>query len=67
MTISMESYVQGRWHAPAGELREIRNATTEEPMAVLNSDNLDFGGVLDHARNVGGPAGTISRPRDPPP
>ncbi len=56
MTIQMESYVQGRWHAPTGDLREIHNATTEEPMAVLNSSDLDFGGVLDHARTVGGPA-----------
>jgi len=56
MTIQMESYVQGSWHGPTGELREIHNATTEEPMAVLNSDGLDFGGVLEHARTVGGPA-----------
>ncbi len=56
MTIQMESYVQGSWHGPTGEAREIHNATTEEPMAVLSSDGLDFQGVLDHARTVGGPA-----------
>ena len=56
MTIQIESYAQGRWHAPSGELRTIHNATTEEPIAVLGSDELDFQGVLDHARTVGGPA-----------
>ena len=56
MTTQIESYVQGQWHAPNGELRHIHNATTEEEVAVLGSDELDFQGVLDHARNVGGPA-----------
>jgi 3,4-dehydroadipyl-CoA semialdehyde dehydrogenase len=56
MTIQISSYVQGRWHAPAGELRHIHNATTEEELAVLGSDELDFEGVLTHARTVGGPA-----------
>jgi oxepin-CoA hydrolase/3-oxo-5,6-dehydrosuberyl-CoA semialdehyde dehydrogenase len=32
------------------------NATTEEPMAEMSSEGIDFAAVLKHAREVGGPA-----------
>ncbi len=56
MTITLTSYVQGAWHAGTGEPRMLHNATTEEVLAGFNSDGIDFGGVLAHARDVGGPA-----------
>lgn len=56
MTVTLESYVRGRWHAGTGEPRLLHNATTEEPMAACNTDGIDFQGVLAHAREVGGPA-----------
>ncbi|MDJ0520689.1 MAG: 3,4-dehydroadipyl-CoA semialdehyde dehydrogenase [Planctomycetota bacterium] len=56
MTTTLTSYVQGAWHAGSGDPRTLYNATTEEPMATVSSDGIDFGGVLAHARDVGGPA-----------
>jgi len=56
MTTTLTSYVQGAWHPGGGEPRTLHNATTEEPMATVTSDGIDFGGVLEHARSKGGPA-----------
>ena len=56
MTLTLQSYVQGAWHTGTGEPRTLYNATTEEPYAECNSDGIDFGAVLAHAREVGGPA-----------
>jgi len=56
MTTTLTSYVQGAWHTGTGTPRPLHNATTEEVIAQVNSDGIDFGGVLAHARDVGGPA-----------
>jgi 3,4-dehydroadipyl-CoA semialdehyde dehydrogenase len=56
MTTTLTSYVQGHWHTGTGEPRTLYNATTEEPMATCDSTGIDFGGVLEYARTVGGPA-----------
>ena len=56
MTTTLTSYVQGRWHTGSGTPATLHNATTEEPMALCNSEGIDFGAVLDHAHTVGGPA-----------
>ncbi len=54
--ITLESYVQGAWRAGDGEGRSLFNPTTEEPLATCSTAGIDFGAVLDHARDTGGPA-----------
>jgi 3,4-dehydroadipyl-CoA semialdehyde dehydrogenase len=52
----LKSYVQGRWHAGAGRPATLFNPTSEEPIAELSSEGVDFRGVVEHARKAGGPA-----------
>ncbi len=52
----LESFAAGRWVAPAGSTRPIASAVTGETIAEAGSDGLDFAGMIDHARTVGGPA-----------
>ena len=50
---TLSSYVCGSWHVGQGEPATLVNPATEEPIASCNSDGIDFGAVLDHARGVG--------------
>lgn len=54
--MQLQSYVQGRWQSGGGQAALLRDATTGEVIARASSAGIDFGGVLDHARKVGGPA-----------
>lgn len=55
--MQLQSYVQGIWHAGSGAERMLlRDATTGQVIAEASSEGIDFRGVLDHARQVGGPA-----------
>ena len=54
--MQLESYLQGRWVAGAGDGTLLRDATTGDVIARASSDGLDFRGALEHARGVGGPA-----------
>jgi oxepin-CoA hydrolase/3-oxo-5,6-dehydrosuberyl-CoA semialdehyde dehydrogenase len=56
MTMPVESYVAGSWHAPRGDRTELLNASSAAPVAVIGTDPIDMIPVLDHARSVGGPA-----------
>src|SRR5687768_18182608 len=53
---NLASYAQGEWHPAADSGATLHHAITGEPVAVASSDGLDFAGVLDYARTVGGPA-----------
>ncbi len=53
--MQLESYLQGRWVAGAGDGTLLRDATTGDVIARASSDGLDFRGALEHARGVGGP------------
>jgi oxepin-CoA hydrolase/3-oxo-5,6-dehydrosuberyl-CoA semialdehyde dehydrogenase len=53
---TLESYVQGRWHAGAGQAATLVNPASEEPLARCSSHGVDFRGVLAHARETGSPA-----------
>jgi oxepin-CoA hydrolase/3-oxo-5,6-dehydrosuberyl-CoA semialdehyde dehydrogenase len=56
---TLRSYVQGEWHSPAGgadSARPLYDAVTGDEIARLSSAGLDFAGVLDYGRRVGGPA-----------
>ena len=52
----LESYVAGRWFAATDEGARIADAVTGETVVRVSSSGLDVAGMLDHARDVGGPA-----------
>ena len=51
----IESYVQGQWRPGTGAGQTILDASTGEPVAVVDSTGVDFAGALDYGRNVAGP------------
>ena len=53
---TLESHVQGAWHAPSAEGVVTRHAVTGRPVAAVSSDGGDFGAIAAYARDVGGPA-----------
>jgi oxepin-CoA hydrolase/3-oxo-5,6-dehydrosuberyl-CoA semialdehyde dehydrogenase len=53
---TLRSYVCGRWHEARTGLVPLVNPSTEEVVAQAGSDGVDFGAVLAHAREEGGPA-----------
>ncbi len=52
----LASYVGGRWRPGADAGVALRDATTGEVVAEASSAGIDFGAVLAHAREAGGPA-----------
>jgi oxepin-CoA hydrolase/3-oxo-5,6-dehydrosuberyl-CoA semialdehyde dehydrogenase len=55
-TLKLLNYAFDQWAPGEGSLAEIRSAIDGTPVAVTGSGGLDFGGMLRHAREVGGPA-----------
>ena len=53
---SLQSFVRGSWIAGSGEPVTLHNPSTEEAIGDVRPGGVDFAGVLDHARQVGGPA-----------
>ncbi len=57
MTIQqISSFAAGEWIAPGEGARNIASAVTGEVMATAGNTGLDVQGMLEYARNVGGPA-----------
>jgi oxepin-CoA hydrolase/3-oxo-5,6-dehydrosuberyl-CoA semialdehyde dehydrogenase len=54
--MNLQSYVCGTWQSGRGDGVAMRDATTGEVVSEASSTGVDFGGVLTHAREVGGPA-----------
>jgi oxepin-CoA hydrolase/3-oxo-5,6-dehydrosuberyl-CoA semialdehyde dehydrogenase len=52
----LKSYVCGGWHEGGREGTLLRDATTGAVIAEASTEGIDFRRVLEHARNVGGPA-----------
>jgi oxepin-CoA hydrolase / 3-oxo-5,6-dehydrosuberyl-CoA semialdehyde dehydrogenase len=52
----VESYVAGSWYAAPDEGEVQLDAATGEPVAAISTTGIDLAAMLDHARNVGGPA-----------
>src|SRR3954469_1773018 len=50
------NYERDRWVAGDGNLAEIPSAIDGSPVAMTGSSGIDFGAMLRHAREVGGPA-----------
>ena len=55
-TAQLLNYERDRWVAGDGNLAELPSAIDGSPVALTGSGGLDFGGMLRHAREVGGPA-----------
>lgn len=51
----LESYAMGKWYEAEGKAQDLFNAATGEKVAEISSEGLDFKGMLEYARNVGGP------------
>lgn len=56
MTTKLLNYAADQWVAATGGTTMLRSAVTGEIVAETGSQGLDFKAMLDHARNVGGPA-----------
>ena len=52
----LQSYVAGGWRSGEGRATLLRDASTGAVVAEASSEGIDFGGMLRHAREVGGPA-----------
>ncbi len=50
------NYAQDRWYGAESGLAPVESAVTGEVIAETGSGGLDFKAMLDHAREVGGPA-----------
>ena len=55
-TLKLLNYALDQWAPGDGALAEIASAIDGSPVALTGSGGLDFGGMLRHAREVGGPA-----------
>lgn len=53
---TLKSYVRGNWHEAQGGFVTLVDPSTEEEIARASSEGIDFGAVLAHARERGGPA-----------
>jgi len=54
--VVLESYACGEWKKGIGNPRVLRNAVTGEPIAEVSSEGIDFGAMLRHGRERGGPS-----------
>ena len=52
--IKLGNLAQDRWIEGDGDGKALSSAVTGEPIASISSDGLDFRGMLEHARTVGG-------------
>lgn len=53
--MKLRSYAQGEWVEGAGTAVPLVDAVTGETIAEATSEGLDFKGMLDYGRSVGGP------------
>jgi oxepin-CoA hydrolase/3-oxo-5,6-dehydrosuberyl-CoA semialdehyde dehydrogenase len=56
MTTRLQNYAQGQWVEGTGNFTTLVHAVTGEPVAEASSQGLDFRGMAEYARRVGGPA-----------
>ena len=52
----LENYVRGEWVAGAGRLTDLFHAVTGEKIAETSTGGIDFAGMVEYAKRVGGPA-----------
>lgn len=56
MTAQLLNYAFDRWTPGEGDLAELASAIDGALVATTSSGGIDFGGMLKHAREIGGPA-----------
>ncbi len=56
MSVSLQSYLSGRWQRGEGVESELRCPVTGELLATTSARQLDLRSALEHARGVGRPA-----------
>ena len=54
--MKLRSYVEGAWYEAPGGFTEVASALDGRTVALVSSQGIDFGRVLDYARGIGGPA-----------
>ncbi|MEC7520768.1 MAG: 3,4-dehydroadipyl-CoA semialdehyde dehydrogenase [Myxococcota bacterium] len=54
--ITLKSYLRGEWVEGQGDMATLVDPTTGEAIAKTGTGGVDFGEVVRHAREVGGPA-----------
>ena len=54
--MKLGNLVAGRWIDGDGDGRMLHSSVDGAEVATITSAGLDFAGMLDHARKVGGPA-----------
>ncbi len=54
--MKIQSYVTGEWFSGQSEGARVVNAVNGDFIGTVSSDGMDFGAVLRHARETGGPA-----------
>src|ERR1700761_8535373 len=52
----LKNYAEGKWVTAKAEGDALHNAITGDVIYTASSEGLDFGGMMDYARKVGGPA-----------
>jgi oxepin-CoA hydrolase/3-oxo-5,6-dehydrosuberyl-CoA semialdehyde dehydrogenase len=52
----LESYIGGRWVRGAGQAVPLLDASTGQPVALIDASGIDFAESLAHGRSKGGPA-----------
>ncbi len=52
----LRSYAASEWVEGSGSRTSLLSAVTGEPVAEITREGLDYRGMLEHAREVGGPA-----------
>ncbi len=52
----LKNYAEGKWVNGTKTGETLHNAVTGEALYTASSDGLDFGGMMQYARKVGGPA-----------
>src|SRR5690349_229479 len=52
----LKNFAMGEWVEGTGKGTELFDAVTGETVAVASSEGLDFKGMAEYARTVGGPA-----------
>ena len=53
--MELESFAEQRWQAGISPGKPLLSAIDGSPVASINSEGIDFAGMLRYARNVGGP------------